>query len=211
VGNGEHPSHPVFSALYSVLARASERGDIGERRRHLLAWAHGRVVEIGAGTGLNFRHYPEAVSQVVAIEPDPAMIRRARRVAAEARVPVTLRQAEAEQLPLEDASFDTAVSTLVLCSVGELHASLAELRRVLRPGGRLLFYEHIRADTLRLARWQDRVERPWGWFVGGCHPNRDIVAAIGDAGFGFEDLERLEPRGEMPFTRPHAMGVAVAV
>ena len=199
---------PIFSAVYDALSRLEERGPMGERRSRLLSTAIGSVVEIGAGTGLNFRHYPPAVSGVDAVEPDPHMLRRARKAAAEAAVPVRLHRAPAERLPFDDAVADTAVATLVLCSVDYPDEALAELRRVLRRNGRLLFIEHVRADEERAARRQDRWERPWGWVGGGCHPNRESVRAIEQAGFEIEELERY--REGLPLVRPHVMGVAVS-
>ena len=181
---------------------------MGRRRARLLSQCRGRVVEIGAGTGLNFRHYPRAVSGVDAVEPDRHMLRRARKAAATAGVPVRLHTATAEDLPFPDSSADAVVATLVLCSVEDPVDALAEIRRVLRPGGRLLFLEHVRANSPSAARWQDRWERPWGWFSAGCHPNRDSVTSIERAGFAIEDIVRFA-EGPPP-VRPHVMGVARA-
>jgi SAM-dependent methyltransferase len=201
--------HPVYAWVYDRLSRAEERGEMGERREALLAGASGRVVEIGPGTGLNFAHYPAAVAEVVAVEPDPHMLRRAAAAAAPASVPVRLVRGAAERLPLEDGGFDLAVATLVLCTVRDQGRALAELRRVLRPGGSLLFFEHVRSARPTHARWQDRLDRPWGWVAGGCHANRDTVAAIEGAGFEIERLERF-PYGPPAPTRPHATGAAVS-
>ncbi len=198
---------PVFAAFYDVIGRIDERAGMAERRRDLLAQAHGRVVEIGAGTGLNFSHYPPAVTKVEATEPDPYMRKRARKAAAVAPVPVTLTDAVAEALPFADASFDAAVATLVLCSVRDADMALHEVRRVLKPGGRLLFFEHVRGQA-RLARWQDRLERPWGWFAGGCHPNRDTVQAIREAGFELEQVDEFHFNPALVLVRPHASGAA---
>jgi SAM-dependent methyltransferase len=201
--------HPIFAWAYDFLARPQERAGMADRRDELLAAAHGRVVEIGAGTGLNFRHYPPAVTEVVATEPDRHMLLRTRAAAHNAPVPVEVIRAPAERLPFDGDEFDTAVSTLVLCSVRDPARSLAEVRRVLKPGGSLLFFEHVRSENPRHARWQDLVERPWGWFAGGCHPNRDTVAALERAGFRLESLRRFPFGPPMP-ARPHATGVAVA-
>lgn len=199
----------MFAFFYGLCGRAADRAGLRERRAALLPWARGRVVEIGAGTGLNFPHYPETVTEVVATEPEPHMLTRARKAAGEARVPIRLEQASAERLPLEDGSMDTAVSSLVLCSVPDLADALAEIRRVLRPRGRLLFLEHVRGpEGSRLARWQDRLERPWGWIGAGCHPNRDIVRAIRGAGFAVEELARFDLGGTLVPVRPHVSGVA---
>lgn len=198
---------PVFAVVYDIVSRIDERGGMAERRRDLLAQAHGQVVEIGAGTGLNFPHYPPAVTKVEATEPDAHMRKRARKAAAVAPVPVTVTDAAAEALPFEDSSFDAAVATLVLCSVRDMDMALHETRRVLKPGGRLLFFEHVRGGE-RLARWQDRLERPWGWFVGGCHPNRDIVRAIREAGFELEQVEEFDFNRVLVLVRPHVSGAA---
>jgi SAM-dependent methyltransferase len=114
----------------------------------------------------------------------------------------------AEALPAPDGAVDTVVASLVLCTVTDLDEALAEVRRVLRPGGRLRFYEHVRAEDPRLARWQDRLERPWGWLVGGCHPNRDTVAAITAAGLQVVQLDRFDLQAMPPLARPHVLGVA---
>jgi len=190
------------------MARAEERAGMADRRRDLLADAHGRVVEIGAGTGLNFGHYPRAVSEVVATEPDPHMLRRAREAVAGAPVPVEVRRLRAESLPFADGEFDTAVSTLVLCSVRDPAAALGELHRVLRQDGVLLFFEHVRSRDPGHARWQDRLDRPWGWVAGGCHPNRDTAGSIERAGFRFRSLRRF-PHGPPSPGRPHISGVAL--
>jgi len=122
-------------------------------------------------------------------------------------VPVDVTDAVGEALPFEDGSFDAAVATLVLCSVRDADMALHEIRRVLKPGGRLLFFEHVRGIP-RLARWQDRLERPWGWFAGGCHPNRDTVAAIREAGFELEQVVNFDFNPALVLVRPHASGAA---
>jgi ubiquinone/menaquinone biosynthesis C-methylase UbiE len=175
--------HPIFAALYDRMLARAERGGLGDMRRSLLAGASGRTLELGAGTGANLAHYPEAVDELMLTEPDPHMARRLReRLAAE---PPPFRyevvDAGAEDLPFDDGSFDTVVSTLVFCTVGDPRAAAAEVARVLRPGGSLLVLEHVRDDG-RIGGWQDRLERPWGWVAGGCHPNRDTAATLAEAG-----------------------------
>jgi ubiquinone/menaquinone biosynthesis C-methylase UbiE len=199
--------HPVFATVFALLGRLAERGPMGERRRALLSNAIGVTVEVGAGTGLNSPHYRDSVSKVVATEPDRYMLRRLRRAAADARVPILVERAPAEALPLEDACADSVVCTLVLCSVPDQDDALREIGRVLKPGGRLLFLEHVRSPNRRTATWQDRIERPWTWFAGGCHPNRDTESAIQRAGFTAMDVERFDLPGP-PILRPHVMGVA---
>lgn len=200
--------HRVFAALYDRLGRRAERGPLGARRRELLREASGRVLELGAGTGANLPHYP-ALEGLTLAEPDAAMRRRLAPRAAAAPFPVELLEAPAEDLPLPDASVDTVVSTLVLCSVEDPPLALAEARRVLRPGGRLLFLEHVRAEG-RAAGWQDRLDPAWRRLCAGCHPNRDTVAAIRRAGFGVTALRQLPDVPAAPWTRPVVAGVAVA-
>ena len=197
----------MFATFYAFLGRLAERGPMVDRRRALLSNAVGVTVEVGAGTGLNARHYPRSVSKVTATEPDRYMLRRLRRAVADARVPILVERAPAEAIPLEDSSADSVVSTLVLCSVPDQAEALGEIMRVLKPGGRLLFLEHVRSPNPRLARWQDRIERPWTWCAGGCHPNRDTESAIRTAGFEVADIERFDLPAP-PIVRPHVRGVA---
>jgi ubiquinone/menaquinone biosynthesis C-methylase UbiE len=202
--------HPVFARLYGPLCALAERGELGERREALVARAQGTVVEVGAGTGENFKHYGEAVRRVLATEPDPTMLRQARKRARAAPVPVFLVGAAGERLPFPDASADTAVVTLVLCSVDEQAAALGELRRVLRPGGTVLFLEHVRAADAGLARWQDRLAGLWSRVAGGCQPNRRTGAALEAAGFELVDVESYDLRPGIPIVRPHLQGAARA-
>jgi ubiquinone/menaquinone biosynthesis C-methylase UbiE len=202
--------HPVFARVYGVLGALAERGELGERRQALLARAEGTVIEIGAGTGLNCKHYRASVRRVLATEPDPTMLRQARRQAAAAPVPVFLVAAAGERLPFPDASADTAVVTLVLCSVEDQAAALRELRRVLRPGGQVLFLEHVRAADAALARWQDRLAGLWSRLAGGCRPNRRTGAALEAAGFELVETEAYDLRPGLPLVRPHIQGVARA-
>jgi SAM-dependent methyltransferase len=200
--------HRVFAALYDVIGRRAERGAMGARRRELLREASGRTLEIGAGTGANLPHYPE-LPALILVEPDGAMRRRLAPRAAAARFPVEVLDAPAERLPLADASVDVVVSTGVLCSVDDPPRALAEARRVLRPGGRLLFIEHVRAEG-RAARWQDRLTPVWRRLNAGCHPNRDTLAAIRAAGFTVATVRRLDDVAAPPWIRPLVAGVAVA-
>lgn len=188
----------IFAALYDRLGAKQERDTVGPARRKLLAHAHGRTLEIGAGTGANLPHYPDGLDLVLT-EPDEHMARRMSRESM--RVP-------AEQLPFEDESFDTVVSTLALCTVDDLDKSLREAHRVLRPGGTLLFIEHVRGEPgSKLERWQDRLEGTWGFVAGGCHPNRDTLAAIGAAGFQVVEVERPEWKVP-PLVKPIVIGRA---
>src|SRR6266516_6680149 len=161
------------------MMASTERAGLADRRAELVASARGATLELGAGTGLNLRHYPPAVTELVLTEPDRHMARRLRARAARGQRPAEVVEAPAERLPFDDQRFDTAVATLVLCTAEDPGRALAEVGRVLRPGGRLLFIEHVRApDGGRLARWQDRLERPWGLVAGGCPPNRDTLAVL---------------------------------
>lgn len=189
----------IFAALYNPMGERAERKVLGRVRQKLLANARGRTLEIGAGTGRNLSHYPDGI-ELVLTEPDAHMAKRIGRESV---------NAPAERLPFPDASFDTVVSTLALCTVDDLPASLAEARRVLVPGGSLLFLEHVRGEPgSKLARWQDRLERPWGAIAGGCHPNRDTLAAIRAAGFEVDDVERPEWRFMPRLVRPVVIGRA---
>jgi SAM-dependent methyltransferase len=178
-----------------------------DHRRRLVEQASGEVLEIGAGTGRNLPLYRTA-TRVVALEPAPGMRARAEQAAQAAQVAVEIVDGTAEHLPFPDAAFDTVVASLVLCTVADPAEALAEAHRVLRPGGTLRFYQHVRADDPRLARWQDRLERPWGWLALGCHPNRDVVAAITAAGFRVVELDRFDFQILPPLVRPHVLGVA---
>jgi len=199
--------HPLFARVYARVGHLLD-AEIADHRRRLLAGLTGQVLEVGAGNGLNFPHYPVTVTEVLAVEPEPYLRRQALAAASQASVPIRVVAGTAEALPAPDGAVDAVVASLVLCTVADLHLALAETRRVLRPGGRLRFYEHVRAEDPRLARWQDRLERPWGWLVGGCHPNRDTVAAITAAGLRLVQLDRFDLPAMPPLARPHVLGVA---
>jgi ubiquinone/menaquinone biosynthesis C-methylase UbiE len=202
--------HRIFAALYDRALAGVERRGLADRRHRLLEEAQGRTLEIGAGTGLNLPHYPEAVTELVLAEPDPHMAKRMRARLADDPPdrPTEVVTAPAEDLPFDDSSFQTVVSTLVLCTVEDPVRAVAEARRVLEPGGALLFIEHVRSDRPGLARWQDRIERPWGWVAGGCHPNRATGQTIGSAGFWIERLDQDKLNGALPPIRPMIAGVA---
>jgi ubiquinone/menaquinone biosynthesis C-methylase UbiE len=199
----------IRAALYDKLGEGAERAGLRERRRKLLSSARGRVLEVGAGTALNVPHYPADLEELVLVEPDDAMAARLRRRLAAARRDARVVSATAESLPFADDSFDTVVVTAVLCAVADLGRSLAEIRRVLKPGGQLLFGEHVRSDEPRLARWQDRLNRPWRVVVG-CNCNRRTVEAIRAAEFEIAELERGELPKAPPLARPFVAGRAVS-
>lgn len=182
-----------------------------EHRRRLLGGLSGRVLEVGAGNGRNFALYPAEVSEVMAVEPEPYLRRLALAAAESAPVPVRVVDGLADHLPFDEGAFDAAVTSLVLCSVADQGRALAELRRVIRPGGELRFYEHVLADEARLARLQRTADRLfWPRVGGGCHTSRDTAAAITAAGFQMERCSRLSVRPSplMALVAPHILGVA---
>jgi ubiquinone/menaquinone biosynthesis C-methylase UbiE len=202
--------HRFFAAIYDRLLAGTEKAGLNDMRAELVAQASGRTLELGAGTGLNLVHYTDAVTELVLTEPDPFMAKKMRDRLTEdppAAASVEVVEAPAERLPFDDASFDTVVSTLVLCTVSDPDGAVGELARVLRPGGRLLYLEHVRADDRALARWQDRLERPWGWVAGGCHPNRPTTATLAAAGFETEPEHGTLPKAP-PIVRPLVRGSA---
>lgn len=180
--------HPVIAAVYDRLTRSAERKFIGPHRAWLAARAHGRVLDLGAGTGANFP-YLDAHAQVLAAEPDPYMLARARRRARALGRAVTFLPDAAESLSLEVAAIDAVLATLVLCTVEDPARALHEIRRILRPGGRLLFLEHVRLEHRVWGRVQDVVTPAWKALFAGCHPNRDTVTAIRRAGFAIEEIQ----------------------
>jgi len=186
-------SHPVFARAYALLSRSEERF-LADFRRELVADLSGRVVEIGAGNGLNFSHYPAEVAEVVAVEPEPYLRRQAERAAGQAPVPITVVAGVAEELPFAVGSFDAAVVSLVLCSVADPRRALAEIRRVIKVGGELRFYEHVQAQEPRLRRLQRLLDYVWPYLAGGCHTSRDTVALIESAGFAMERCRRFSFR-----------------
>lgn len=207
--NATSVSHPIFARLYERLSHLMEP-EVGQHRAELLAGLSGRVIEVGAGNGMNFPHYPPEVSEVLAVEPEPRLRAAAMRQAGSVRVPVRVVGGVAELLPAEDASFDAAVASLVLCSVSDQRQALAELLRVLRPSGQLRFYEHVRSRQPRLARVQQATDLLWPFFAGGCHTSRDTVAAIEGAGFQLERMSRFRfpPSRFFIPSSPHVLGVA---
>lgn len=203
----------VFGRLYAAgfdwVQQRMEADGVGEHRRRTVAGLTGDVLEVGAGTGRNFRFYDSA-RRVVALEPDPSMRERAVRRAQRTPVPVEVVEGDAQRLPFPDDSFDAAVVSLVLCSIPEPERALAELHRVLRPGGVLRFYEHVRADDPGLAARQDRWNTPWRWATRGCNVNRPSLRLVDEAGFRVDTAEAFEQPGVPRVVRPHVLGTAVA-
>lgn len=179
--------------MYLRVSDAIERRGGAEHRRQLLAGLRGTVVEVGAGNGLNFAHYPAAVAEVIAVEPEPTLRAAAETAAAQAAVSVRVVAGVAEALPVQDASVDAAVASLVLCSVPDQQRALREIARVLAPGGELRFYEHVIPTTQpkrALLQFADR-SGIWPSIAGGCHPARDTLAAIRQAGFEIQSCRRI--------------------
>lgn len=200
----------LLAAIYDRLMRASEEACLTQWRAELLQDLHGEVLEVGAGTGVNLPHYPKAVSRLVVSEPDRHMRRRLQaRCDSSGLNQVEVSDASLERLSMTPASFDAVVSTLVLCSVPDLHAALAEVFRVLRPGGRFVFLEHVAAagDPRRL-KWQHRLEPVWKRLAANCHLTRRTEEAIGTAGFEIERIQRASIRKALPLVRPSIRGVA---
>jgi ubiquinone/menaquinone biosynthesis C-methylase UbiE/rhodanese-related sulfurtransferase len=201
--------NPVFARVFPLLANMME-GEVGRYRAELLAGLGGRVVELGAGSGLNFAHYPTSVDEVVAVEPEPYLRAKAAEAASTAAVRVTVVDAVADELPFADASFDAGVCCLVLCSVPDQARALAELRRVLRPGAELGFFEHVQAASRRKAQVQRALDRAgiWPRLAGGCHSARDTRAAITSAGFAIDRAREVTVGPRWALTNPHVLGRA---
>jgi ubiquinone/menaquinone biosynthesis C-methylase UbiE len=199
-----------WPAFFELIGGPIEKKPvIAENRRKLLAPAEGRVLEVGAGTGFNLPHYPEGVADLTVTDGMDGMLRRATRRAAKLRRTIVTTRAPVESLPFADGSFDTVVASLLLCSVEDQDQALAEIRRVLRPGGQYLFLEHVRSADPKVARRQDRMEGVWGKIAMGCHPNRDTLPRIEQA-FAVEDVERDEIPMGPKIVRPYVLGRAVA-
>ena len=210
MSRGKEVNHPVFARMYPRMQRAAATRGEEEHRRRLLDGLHGRVVEVGAGHGANFAHYPTTVDEVVAVEPEPRLRADAARAAEDAPVPTKVVPGLADELPLEDDSVDAAVACLVLCTVPDVPAALREVRRVLRPDGELRFYEHVIAErepmrsVLRFAQ-----ATFWPPIAGGCHPARDTAASIRAAGFEIERCDRFPFRASaLDPPVPHILGIA---
>lgn len=197
----------LFAITYNRLMASGEKAGLAEIRAKLLAQAGGNALEVGAGTGLNLPHYPGTVSMLTATEPDTSMLRRLQRAASRAAQPVNVLRAPAEDLPFEDATFDTVVATLVLCGVDDQPRAVREIRRVLKPGGRLLFVEHVRSDDAALARRQDRIN--WlNRMVVGCDCNRPTLRTIEQGQLAIDELIRGVLPKSPSFVRPMIVGSA---
>jgi ubiquinone/menaquinone biosynthesis C-methylase UbiE len=195
----------IFAGFYDRLMAETEKAGLSDRRRGIITQARGRTVEIGAGTGLNLAHYPDAVDELLLTEPFPPMAAQLRERAGDE---ATVIEAPADALPIPDGSIDTAVATLVLCTVDVVPATLAEVSRVLKPGGRLLFVEHVRSTNPGTARWQDRLRAPWQFIGHGCRCNRDTLAAIEASPLEIDSVEHGELPKSPPIVRPLVVGSA---
>ena len=198
----------AFAAVYEPFLWVGEQAGLRRHRKELLERSAGFTIEIGAGTGLNLAHYPDDLDGLILAEPDAAMRRRLAKRSARSRPRARLVEAPAEQLPFPDGSFDTVVSTLVLCTVDAPDLALREIMRVLKPDGQLLFIEHVRSDSPRLARWQDRLANPWRRFARGCRCNRATSELMVACGFELEGLDDASWRAMPPIVRPLVIGRA---
>ncbi len=198
----------LSARLYDPFLWWGEKSGLSKKRDRLLEAAAGDVLEIGAGTGLNLSHYPPGLGRLVVSEPEQHKADLLLKRAAELGLEAEFVRASAEALPFEDDSFDTVVATLVFCTVGDPVAAIAEIRRVLRPGGQWLLIEHIRSDRPRIGRIQDRIARPWAALADGCQCNRRTIEMIESGGFEV-DLKSVADKALMPpIARPIVAGVA---
>ena len=202
-------ANPRFAQSYMRVSEKAEARGVAAHRRLLLAELAGSVCEVGAGHGLNFAHYPATVTRVIAIEPEPTLRARAVQQAANTPVPIEVLDGVAGALPVDDGQCDALVMSLVLCSVPDPRAALDEVRRVLRAGGELRFYEHVRSNRRLVGLGEDVASPLWSRLAGGCHLNRDTVAMITSAGFDVTELDRFgfSPQRGLPATA-HVLGRA---
>jgi ubiquinone/menaquinone biosynthesis C-methylase UbiE len=200
----------LFALGYDRFQQAAEKAGMREIRRGVLASASGRTLEIGAGSGLNHDLYPETVTELVLSEPFGPMVKQLRKHTAGSGPDIEVVQAPGENLPFPDSSFDTVTLTMVLCTAPDPASVLAEAARVLRPGGNLLFLEHVRSPEQGLARWQDRLHGPWYVFGHGCHCNRDSLRTIEQSPLELEHSERGAIPRTVPLVRPMVTGSARA-
>lgn len=201
----------ICAAAYDAVMAGPEKAVLRRHRRALLARVRGRVLEIGGGTGANLPFYGSGIEELVITEPEERMVQRLERKLGGYSLPTRVVRAPAEELPFEDESFDFVVSTLVLCTVDDPARALAQIHRLLRPGGQLLFVEHVRSDEPRLARWQDRVHGLQVRLGRGCHCNRKTLESINAAGFSIPQLDHDKLRRAPPIVSPLIVGAAERV
>ena len=198
-----------MAALYDAMMRQAEARSLGAWRQELLSSASGRILEIGAGTGVNLRYYPNDLTELVLTEPDRHMLKQLHRKLGDCNLPHRVVHAPAEALPFPDASFDTAVATLVLCSVRHPDRSMSEIHRILKPGGKLILIEHVcAADNPQLLGWQKRIEPFWKRFAGNCHLTRDTLRQVKAGGFNCQNLQPDTMRGALSIASPVIRGIA---
>lgn len=202
--------HPLFARYFERAGAQDDARGMADLRRTMLRGLSGRSLEIGSGTGLNFDKYPDGVDEVVAVEPEPYMRSTSAEAAKRATTTIRVVGAVADALPFPDGTFDAAVICGVLCSVPRVAATLAEVRRVLRPGGEVRFFEHVRSDNELRGRLQDGFDLIWPRMMGGCHPNRRTLAAIEEAGYRVESCRSLlfPERARLSPVAPRILGVA---
>ncbi len=181
-----------------LLHLAMRQRNLAAYRSRVIPAAAGRVLEIGIGSGLNLPFYATAVDRIIGLDPSPKLLTMAREARRETPASVELVESSAEAIPLSDGSIDTVVTTWTMCSIPDVHRALGEMRRVLKPGGRLLFVEHGRAPDLNVRKWQDRLTPAWRYIGGGCHLNRAIGELVEGAGFRIERLDTGYMRGPKP-------------
>ena len=203
-------SNPIFARLFDRFAAKDKGRGEDALRRELLAGLEGRVIEVGPGNGINFEHFPATVEELIAAEPEPYLRRAAEQRARELPLQIRVVAGSADSLPAEDGSVDAVVVAGVLCSVPDQQAALREFRRVLRPGGELRFYEHVRSRRAGFARYQDAVATVWPRLMGGCRPNLDTLAAIEEGGFRVEVCRgfRFPDNARAYAVAPRILGVA---
>jgi ubiquinone/menaquinone biosynthesis C-methylase UbiE len=199
----------VFAGMYDKFLAKVEAAGLSEKRAEFLKPAYGKTVELGTGTGLNLAHYPDAVTELVLTEPYPAMVAKLEEKVRYYPKRVQLTVAGAERLPFADASIDTVAAAMILCTVRDPGPALAEIRRVLKPGGQYLFLEHVRNSDPRVARKQDIIQKGWYWFGNECHCNRPTVDTLRASSFEIADLQEMKMPGAWEFIEAMVIGRAV--
>ena len=202
------PGSKLSARLYEPFLWVGEKTGFERWRRKVVGQASGSVLELGAGTGLNLKHYPAGLERLVLVEPDFHKAKLLAEKQAPAGVDVEIVRAPGEMLPFDDGTFDMVIETLVLCTVADPEATAAEIRRVLKPDGRFLFMEHVRSDGPRLGPWQDRMEKTWMKIADGCHCNRRTVPMLRASGFEVEVTAEQDKFPMPPVARPIVSGVA---
>jgi ubiquinone/menaquinone biosynthesis C-methylase UbiE len=199
----------VFAGMYDKFLSHVEKHGLAEKRAQMLAPAYGRTIELGTGTGLNLRHYPDAVSELILTEPYAPMVSKLEEKVRDDPRRIQLTVAGAERLPFPDDSFDTVAAAMILCTVPDPDVALREIERVLKPGGQYLFLEHVRNRDPRIARKQDIVQLGWYWFGNECHCNRPTLDTLADSSLEIADLDETKMPGAWQFIEAMAIGRAV--